>query len=246
MTPTILTVNFMSHFAWITCLWPGLSRLWLRGQWMGLGWAAGFGVWLNLVLTCQFVWAPSLPPYGIEILWLCTSLILATGMIDGIYTTRGHLRQDTKRRMHDRDYTDRSPAQTDSNSDSPGNPDLSQQAEPSRLDVVTREHEDAPPTRPTDALFIRARNQYLKGNWYEAESLIQQIMSEFPNDLEARLLFISLRRHQGRLEEALIAITEMQKWDDSEKWDFEIADELNRLERILSDSDAAHDTPQAA
>jgi len=236
----------MSHFTWITCLWPGLSRLWLRGQWIGLGWAAGFGVWFNLVLTIQFVWVTSLPSYGIEILWSCTSMILVIGMMDGFYTTKGHLQQHNQRRMHDRDYTDRSPTQTNSDSDGQCEPDVDSQAKRTPRDVAAKEHEDVLPARPTDALFIKARNQYLKGNWYETESLIQQIMDKFPTDLEAKLLSISLLRHQGRLEEALIAITEIQKWDDSEKWEFEIADELNRLERILSASDTAHDRPQAA
>lgn len=41
--------------AW-TLLWPGLARLWLRGQWQGLVIAVGFGVALNTLLVTTFLW----------------------------------------------------------------------------------------------------------------------------------------------------------------------------------------------
>ena len=178
----------MSHFTWITCLWPGLSRLWLRGQWTGLGWAAAFGVWLNLILTFQFVWTSSIPAYGIELLWSCTGVIVFIGMLDGIFTTKSHRQQYNQRRMNGRDYTDRSPTQTNRNADGQSKPDFDSQVKQTRQAVLAREGEDMPPAKPTDALFIKARNQYLKGNWFESESLIEQILNEFPNDLEAQLI----------------------------------------------------------
>lgn len=41
---------------WITCLWPGLSELWLRGRWTGLVWALGFTLLLNAALVSKGVW----------------------------------------------------------------------------------------------------------------------------------------------------------------------------------------------
>lgn len=40
---------------WI-CLWPGLARLWLRGEWRGLLSAILFAACLNLTLVTTFVW----------------------------------------------------------------------------------------------------------------------------------------------------------------------------------------------
>lgn len=37
-------------------VWPGLARLWLRGQWSGLAVAVGFGSLLQLALLVTFVW----------------------------------------------------------------------------------------------------------------------------------------------------------------------------------------------
>ena len=41
---------------WITCLWPGLSELWVRGRWTGLVWALGFTLLLNAALVSKGVW----------------------------------------------------------------------------------------------------------------------------------------------------------------------------------------------
>ncbi len=42
-------------YAW-TVLWPGLSRLWLRGQWRGLAIAIGFALLLNGLIITTFLW----------------------------------------------------------------------------------------------------------------------------------------------------------------------------------------------
>ena len=86
----------------------------------------------------------------------------------------------------------------------------------------------------TDDLFIKARNQYLKGNWLKCEILLDSALEEFPGDLESRLLLISLLRLTKRYEEALVEITQFQKWDGAEKWNFEITREVELLDRILS------------
>lgn len=39
-----------------TCLWPGLSRLWLRGEWQALLVAVAYGVALNSALVGSLVW----------------------------------------------------------------------------------------------------------------------------------------------------------------------------------------------
>ncbi len=45
----------------ISCLWPGLPRLWLRGDWSALLTAISFAAMLNFVLLMTFVWTQVLP-----------------------------------------------------------------------------------------------------------------------------------------------------------------------------------------
>jgi hypothetical protein len=72
---------------------------------------------------------------------------------------------------------------------------------------------------------------------------LESALEEYPGDLESRLLQISLLRLTKRYEEALVEITQFQKWDGAEKWNFEITREVELLDRILSkleDSEITH------
>jgi hypothetical protein len=62
----------MRALRWIICLWPGLSRLWLLGQWQGLVLAVGFAALLNLTLIITFVW-PELLLGGPTGRWIATA-----------------------------------------------------------------------------------------------------------------------------------------------------------------------------
>ena len=57
-----------------TCFWPGLPRLWCRGEWSSLAAAVAFGAALNLVLVSSFVWPELLPSSLVLAGWL---LVLA-------------------------------------------------------------------------------------------------------------------------------------------------------------------------
>jgi len=50
----------MRAVSWTTCLWPGLTGLWLRGRWSGLAVAIAFGALLQVALLKTF--APSEMP----------------------------------------------------------------------------------------------------------------------------------------------------------------------------------------
>ena len=56
-----------------SCLWPGLPRLWLRGEWSALAAAIAFGAALNLVLVSSFVWPELLPSSLVVVGWLLVS-----------------------------------------------------------------------------------------------------------------------------------------------------------------------------
>ena len=50
--------------------WPGLPRLWYRGDVAGLGWALIFGAAFNLALISTFYWPSWITPWGVRGLWL--------------------------------------------------------------------------------------------------------------------------------------------------------------------------------
>ena len=235
MAPIILT-------PWITTAWPGLSRLWLRGQWTGLGMAAGFGVLFNLALTVQFMWIATVPSISLNVIWACVGLCWSIGAIDGFRITRKHSTQLQIRRQFNRDYTDQHTA-LETVSDSP--PVLVKSDE---LGLNQSAGHDEASKSPdiSDKLFLDARNQYFKGNWFESESIINQILAKSPHDIEARLLLLTLLRHTNRIEEALIQITDIQKWDEAKQWEFEIKRELELLELKLTSQNKSDSSSVAA
>lgn len=59
----------MQRATWITCCWPGLPQLWLRGQWRGLVTALTFAVLVNLGLAATFIWPQWWPVGWCQVLW---------------------------------------------------------------------------------------------------------------------------------------------------------------------------------
>src|SRR5262245_24302398 len=51
-------------------------------------------------------------------------------------------------------------------------------------------------------LFIQAQGEYLRGNWFEAESLLKQLLRISRQDVDARLCLATLYRRTRRYEEA--------------------------------------------
>ena len=68
-----------------TCFWPGLPRLWCRGEWPSLAAAVAFGGALNLVLVSSFVWPELLPSSLVLAGWL---LVLAACSISALRAYR--------------------------------------------------------------------------------------------------------------------------------------------------------------
>ncbi len=93
----------------------------------------------------------------------------------------------------------------------------------------------------SDTLFIHAQREYLSGDWQAAESLLRQRLSRFPRDVESRLLLATLLRHDRRLEQASGQLDNMQKFDESHAWDFEIRRERKLIQLILE-----HETNESA
>lgn len=103
-------------------------------------------------------------------------------------------------------------------------------------------HRQKPTVDTYDTLLIRAQTEYLKGNWSEVQSLISQRLKKESRDVPARLLLASLFRHTGNLERARQQLDILDRFDESESWQFEITRERDlihklELEREQSTSD---------
>jgi hypothetical protein len=76
-----------------------------------------------------------------------------------------------------------------------------------------------------DDLFRRGLGEYLKGAWFEAESLFTQLVDGDPRDVEARLMLATLLRHTSRPAEAQRQLDELDRLERAQKWRAEIEHE---------------------
>jgi thioredoxin-like negative regulator of GroEL len=87
-----------------------------------------------------------------------------------------------------------------------------------------------------DDLFQQAQTEYLRGHWFEAESLLQQILSANQHDLDARLMLATLYRHTRRNDEAKQQLRHLQRFDGADHWQLEVAREHQHLTRFEEES----------
>jgi len=164
-----------------TCLWPGLPRLWWRGDWRALLTAIGFAAALNFGLVTSLLWPQSLPSSVEGVGWVVISVFWLASVWQG----RRYLPERQK-------------------------------------DTPNRENQD---------LFARAQAEYLKGHWYEAETLCRELLKQSEIDIETRLMLATLCRRTGRIQDAREELTKLERMDGSEKWALETARERKLLER---------------
>jgi tetratricopeptide (TPR) repeat protein len=102
----------------------------------------------------------------------------------------------------------------------------------------------APPVEDGD-LFPAALDEYLRGNWYEAEERIRRMLTRAPQDVEAALLLAGVLRRSRRFDEARRHLRRTAQWDAAEPWRMEIDAELALLEqddaRVDEQPDGTHD-----
>lgn len=75
---------------------------------------------------------------------------------------------------------------------------------------------------PEGDLFQQAQNEYLKGNWFEAERTLRGLLHRNDRDLEARLMMASLMRHTKRFDEATRQLNLLVRIDGAHRWAMEI------------------------
>jgi len=77
--------------------------------------------------------------------------------------------------------------------------------------------------------FSEATEHYLRGNWFEAERVLGNLLRQNARDLEARLLLATLYRHRSRLDEAAQELDLLRRLAGAEKWEPEIGREQQLL-----------------
>jgi hypothetical protein len=70
--------------------------------------------------------------------------------------------------------------------------------------------------------FEEAQEDYLKGNWFEAERKLNLLMRRDEHDLEARLLMATLLRHTKRFDDATHQLNLLVRIDGAQRWALEI------------------------
>jgi hypothetical protein len=71
-------------------------------------------------------------------------------------------------------------------------------------------------------VFEEAQEDYLKGNWFEAERKLNLLMRRDEHDLEARLLMATLLRHTKRFDDATHQLNLLVRLDGAHRWALEI------------------------
>ena len=104
---------------------------------------------------------------------------------------------------------------------------------------------------PVGNLFECALDEYLKGNWFEAERGLYRLLRDNDHDLEARLLLATLFRHTKRFDEATRQLNLLARLAGAYRWSLEIprAGQLladARRDKITAEDDGREDAAMIA
>jgi len=92
------------------------------------------------------------------------------------------------------------------------------------------------PDRKSQSAFVQAQAEYLKGNWFEAEAILLDLLQDFPRDAEALLLLVGVLRHTKRWQPAIRRLDQLELLDTSIPWRFEILRERRIIEACMAQS----------
>jgi hypothetical protein len=94
---------------------------------------------------------------------------------------------------------------------------------------TNRRADRKPNTRAKDT-FEQALDLYLKGDHFQAECLLVEMLGRNERDLDARLMLATLYRHNRRYEEAGKQLDTLARFEGIEKWTLEIERERLLIE----------------
>jgi uncharacterized protein HemY len=98
--------------------------------------------------------------------------------------------------------------------------------------------------REASAKLALAQEQYLRGDYFEAESLVHRILAFDEPDIEAGLLLASVHRRTQRCKSALRILERLEKIEGSERWHFELVRERATIENAMSRSAEAAESEE--
>ncbi|GIW93034.1 MAG: hypothetical protein KatS3mg110_1075 [Pirellulaceae bacterium] len=84
-----------------------------------------------------------------------------------------------------------------------------------------------------ETTFRQAQKAYLQRDWSGAERLLRKLLANVADDLEARLLLVSVLRRAGRREEALRELRRVGRRPGSHRWQWELERERQLLEAVM-------------
>jgi thioredoxin-like negative regulator of GroEL len=105
--------------------------------------------------------------------------------------------------------------------------------------VQCRRRAAAERPRPAEDGFSEALDHYLKGDYYQAERVLEELLRRNLRDVDARLMLATLLRHTGRLEEATRQLDTLVRLEGAGKWQWEIEREKDLLAEARTEQAAA-------
>jgi hypothetical protein len=82
---------------------------------------------------------------------------------------------------------------------------------------------------PEEDSYGRAVDRYLKGDSYQAEQILGELLRRNTRDVDARLMLATLLRRAKRFDEAAEHLNLLAKFEDAVKWELEIEEERDLL-----------------
>jgi uncharacterized protein HemY len=80
-------------------------------------------------------------------------------------------------------------------------------------------------------LFQSAQSEYLRGNWFQAETLFGRLIQLDAQDVEARFYLATMNRHIDRIDEANRELDELESVPAARRWQWEMMQERQLLVR---------------
>jgi hypothetical protein len=103
--------------------------------------------------------------------------------------------------------------------------------------VQTKRQTNGKQRTPAKDTFTQALDLYLKGDYFQAECLLVEMLGRNERDLEARLALATLYRHNRRYDEATKQLDILVRYGGAEKWELEIEREQVLIAEGLQDTE---------
>lgn len=81
---------------------------------------------------------------------------------------------------------------------------------------------------------VSAQQEYLRGNWFDAEASVLKVLHHHPRDAEALLLLVGILRRTQRFQPALRRLKQLELLQSAAMWHFEIQREKVWISRAMA------------